>query len=780
MAKLNWGAAGQRFYETGVDRGVLYPNGGPGVAWNGLISVNESPKGGDSKSYYLDGVKYLNLAEAEEYSATIEAYTYPAEFEVCDGTAMHRKGMLVTQQPRQRFGLSYRTMVGNDIEGTDKGYKIHLVYNALAAPTSRSYGTTTNAMEAMTFTWDLTTTPVFLLGQKPSSHIVLDTATAPSELITQVENLLYGTAISAPRLPTPTELVLLFDNYQVLSDKLEVLEKDAIAFLKILQDPPENRFMFFAQSYTDTYTGPVAGTAMNIPGTITVVPSVGIDAAYDTPDWIGRNVTGTWAGVTPIADYEVQVFSRLDVDYHQGTFELLANGTWTSGATTIRAGEKVVKLVRKADQVVVAEKGGTGSVFDDIEVRLYAYLDIAYLLDTVPLSADGSFKGVIDWAGRKVARVYKVSTGEILASTEWSGLSLPRSFVVEPNDPVYNDAIAARCATYDAALVAMAFLDHGELGRAERILDALVTLQNPEGSWYFSYDAFNYSWSDPYIRTGACAFVVMAAIHHRRVTGSTKYQEMAIKGADYLIAQQAPAGSPVAGLVRQGRGRYTSDYVFIDEQQQGAGTEHNLDAWFVFRDLYHQTGLPRFNDAKNQVFDQMMALLWNPRQNRFNQGVEDPAEALDCDSWGGMMLFAAGETLKAEGALSHMETYRVENAVVAKNLDPQHWNFYYENPGPINGYKPYGVGYNNPPTLVWAEGTWGAILAKQRMGFDATLDLISMLRLSETTGKYGGWIQVTYTQAPWPYEFQTWPCAAAAAWAAMTPVGAPGIFPRTP
>ena len=780
MAKLNWGAAGQRFYEAGVDRGVLYPATGPGVAWNGLISVDENPNGGDSKPYYLDGVKYLNLAEDDEYAATIEAYTYPAEFAVCDGTAIHRRGLLVTQQPRQRFGLSYRTMVGNDIKGADQGYKIHLVYNALAAPTSRSYGTTTDTPEAMTFTWDLTATPVFLLGRKPSAHIIIDTAAATPELITEVENLLYGTSISSPRLPTPTELVALFDNYMELSEKLAVLEEDALTFLKILQDPPENRFTLFTQPYTDAYTGPVSGTVTNIPGTITVVPSVGIDAAYDTPGWIGSNVTGTWGGVTPIADYEVQVFSRLDIDYIQGTFELLADGTWTSGDTLIRAGDKVVKLVRKADQVVIAEKGGGGAVFDDIEVRLYNHLDISYLQDTVPLSADGSFEGVIPQAGRKVARVYKVSTGKILASTEWSEQSLPRSFVVEPNDPVYNEAIATRCATYDAALVAMAFLDHGELNRAERILDTLASIQNPEGSWYFTYDAFNHSSSESYIRTGACAFVVMAAIHHRRVTGSMKYQEMAIKGGDYLIDQQAPAGSPLEGLGRQARARYNSDYGFIDEQQQGAGTEHNLDAWFVFRDLYHQTGIPRFNDAKNQVFDQMMALFWNPVQNRFNQGLEDPAEALDCDSWGGMMLLASGETRKAEGALSHMETYRVNNAVVAKNLDPQHWNFHYENPGPIHGYKPYGVGYNNPPTLVWAEGTWGAILFKQRMEVDATKDLNSMLRLSETTGRYGGWIQVTYTQAPWPYEFQTWPAACPAAWAAMTLVGAPGIFPPTP
>lgn len=780
MPTLSWGDAGARTFEAGIDRGVLYPIDGVGVVWNGLINVSERANGGDAQPYYLDGEKYLNLAEAEEYEASIEAFTYPDEFAVCDGTAEVRRGLLVTKQPRQRFGFSYRTKIGNDLAGLEHAYKIHLIYNALASPTDRDYESVSDSTDPLTFNWDITTSPVFLLGKKPTAHIIIDTRTATSALVTEVENMLYGTPTTAPRLPTPAELVTLFDNYLELDEKLTVLEADALTFLKALQDPPENRFMFFTQSYSDAYTGSVSGTTLNIPGTIIVTPSVSIGATFDTPDWVGANVTGTWAGVSPISDYEVQVFCRFDQDYHQGTFELLANGTWTSGSTIIRAGEKIVKLVRKADQVTVAEKGGVGSIFEDIEVRLYTFFDIAYLQDTVPLSADGSFKGDILQPGRKVARVYRVSTGEILASTEWSGQSLPRSFVVEPNDPVYNSAIATRCATYDAALVAMAFMDHGEMGRAERILDSLVAIQNPEGSWYFTYDAFNYSWSDPYIRTGACAFVVMAAIHHRRLTGSTKYQAMAIKGADYLIAQQAPADSMFAGLVRQGRGRYLADYTFIDEQMQGAGTEHNLDAWFVFRDLFSQTGLARFAEARNQVYNQMMALFWNDVQGRFNQGFQDPAEALDCDSWGGMMLLAAGETRKAESSLVHMEIYRINNAVVAKNVDPQHWNFHYENPGPIAGYKPYGVGYNNPPNLVWAEGTWGAILFKQRMGVDATLDLNSMLRLSETTGNYGGWIQVTYTQAPWPYEFQTWPCAAAAAWAAMVLVGAPGIFPRKP
>src|SRR5690606_35515536 len=172
MARVTWDQVGERLYETGVDHGVLYLRNetgdyDTGVAWNGLVSVTESPTGAESNPQYADNIKYLNLVSAEEFGATIEAFTYPEEFAQCDGTAAPAAGVYVGQQPRRTFGLSYRTQVGNDIDGTDHGYKLHLIYGALAAPSEKAYNTINDSPEAITFSWELTTTAVEVPGLKP-------------------------------------------------------------------------------------------------------------------------------------------------------------------------------------------------------------------------------------------------------------------------------------------------------------------------------------------------------------------------------------------------------------------------------------------------------------------------------------------------------------------------------------------------------------------------------------------------------------------------------------
>lgn len=215
MPRLTWGASGERYYETGIDRGVLYPNGDPGVAWNGLTSVVEHPSGGSQRAYYLDGMKYLNLSEPEEFEATINAFTYPAEFGPCDGTSRVHSGMFATQQPRKTFGLSYRTKVGNELN-EDLGYKIHIVYNALAAPSQRSYQTLGKS-SATDFSWDITTKPAMMSGYKQTAHLELDTRLANPGAISEIEDILYGTEAYAPRLPTLAELIVVFDAYAILS-----------------------------------------------------------------------------------------------------------------------------------------------------------------------------------------------------------------------------------------------------------------------------------------------------------------------------------------------------------------------------------------------------------------------------------------------------------------------------------------------------------------------------------------------------------------------------------
>jgi len=217
MTALIWDNVGERYFETGIDRGVFYGTDGLGVAWNGLISVKESPSGGASKPYYIEGVKYLNVPTKKEFAGSIEAYTYPDVFSEYDGWATLPHGLAVDEQPRKPFNLSYRTGVGNDTEGIEHGYKIHLVYNVLASPSAAEYNTLGEDLEPSTFSWNFTTTPIRppsgLL--RPISHVVIDSKkTNPTQLLF-IEQYLYGTDSRPPTLPTLDELFSLFENPMV-------------------------------------------------------------------------------------------------------------------------------------------------------------------------------------------------------------------------------------------------------------------------------------------------------------------------------------------------------------------------------------------------------------------------------------------------------------------------------------------------------------------------------------------------------------------------------------
>jgi hypothetical protein len=215
MAALTWDQVGERFYETGVDHGVLYlPDTAgiynTGVAWNGLTTVTESPSGAEASAQYADNIKYLNLISAEEFGATLEAFTYPDEFAECDGTALPSPGVAVGQQGRKLFGLSYRTRKGNDVEGTDLGYKLHLVYGCQAAPSEKAYATINDSPEAIAFSWEITTTPVPVTGYKPTSLIVVDSTIVDAADLTALETLLYGNGATEAALPTPDAVIALF------------------------------------------------------------------------------------------------------------------------------------------------------------------------------------------------------------------------------------------------------------------------------------------------------------------------------------------------------------------------------------------------------------------------------------------------------------------------------------------------------------------------------------------------------------------------------------------
>lgn len=216
--KLVWDQVGERLYETGTKKGVLYPIGDEGkypkgFAWNGLTAITESPSGAEASPLYADDIKYLNLISAEEFGGTIEAYTYPDEFAECDGSAEVADGVMIGQQTRKMFGLSYVTTLGNDTQSNDYGYKLHLVWGAQASPSERSYATINDSPEAITFSWEFTTTQVEIttkIGDKtfrPISNLTIDSTKADKEKLKQLEDILYGTEDNEPRLPLPDEVI---------------------------------------------------------------------------------------------------------------------------------------------------------------------------------------------------------------------------------------------------------------------------------------------------------------------------------------------------------------------------------------------------------------------------------------------------------------------------------------------------------------------------------------------------------------------------------------------
>ena len=214
MAKLVWDEVGKRTYETGVDKGVLYVQDdegayGKGVAWNGLTAVNESPSGAEPTALYADNTKYLELTSKEEYGATIEAYTYPDEFEACDGSAEVGTGVVIGQQSRKVFGLCYRTVKGNDVKNNDYGYKIHLVYGCKAKPAQKNYQTINDSPEAITFSWEVSTTPVEVEGFKPTATVTIDSTKVTAEKLKSIEEALYGTESVEPKLLLPNEIVAI-------------------------------------------------------------------------------------------------------------------------------------------------------------------------------------------------------------------------------------------------------------------------------------------------------------------------------------------------------------------------------------------------------------------------------------------------------------------------------------------------------------------------------------------------------------------------------------------
>jgi hypothetical protein len=283
MAELVWDQVGQRFYETGVDHGVLYiPDGSGaytnGVAWNGLVSVSEAPSGAEANAQYADNIKYLNLFSAEEFGATIEAFTYPDEFAQFDGLGVPTPGVMIGQQSRRGFGLSYRTKVGNDIDGDDAGYKLHLVYGCQASPSEKAYNTINDSPEPITFSWEVTTTPVAVPGMKPTSIITVDSTKVDPDALAALEGLLHGTAGTDPSLPLPATVISLFEGTVTVVNATEPAYDDATDTITI---PAVTGVTYYIDGEPQT-AGPVVITEDTV---VTARADDGYTLAPGDDDW---------------------------------------------------------------------------------------------------------------------------------------------------------------------------------------------------------------------------------------------------------------------------------------------------------------------------------------------------------------------------------------------------------------------------------------------------------------------------------------------------------------
>lgn len=264
MAVLTWDEVGDRLYETGVDHGVLYiPDESGvydnGVAWNGLVTVTETPSGAEANPQYADNIKYLNLYSAEEFGATIEAFTYPDEFAVFDGIAYPEAGVAVAQQARRTFGLSYRTLIGNDIDGTDYGYKLHLLYGLTASPSEKAYTTINDSPEAITFSWEVSSLPVPVTDLRPTSVITIDSTKVDASALAALEDLLYGDVSNDPSLPSPDEVIAIFAGTALATNVVVAGDVDSIDITGTTTN-----YLFTVEAWDgDEYVAVVGGTAVN-------------------------------------------------------------------------------------------------------------------------------------------------------------------------------------------------------------------------------------------------------------------------------------------------------------------------------------------------------------------------------------------------------------------------------------------------------------------------------------------------------------------------------------
>lgn len=496
--------------------------------------------------------------------------------------------------------------------------------------------------------------------------------------------------------------------------------------------------------------------------TLSDVPYINVDGDY-LSGYSGE-ISGTWSNLQNYSNYTIKVFDETDAKYEIGTASLRPDGTWTVGEKVIH-GKIYITLVDE-NNVVIAKSSKTPlkKIINEYEVWVYSVSDIPYLQTKLPISADGTF--TTDNAkdnfrireGKKEVRLVRISDQKIFGSTEMPKLNLIRSYNVPIDDPVNALGIDRRSWIYDNALAVFAFSMSGDQSRASSILSTLSQLQNGDGSLAFSYDVFTGP-LDERKRSGSIAWVGDSAVKYEETFGDSSYRNLAVSIAEYLLTQQDKSTGSIKG------GPDVNWY----------STEHNIDAYFFFRNLGNLNGNSRYLKTASSIEHALLTYHWNASEKRFNQGINDPAAALDTNSWGSIFLEAIGRDDLAKTATDYLKNFEVNNVSMNLSENEDSYNMSFESNSNISGYKPYGNGYSDAPNVVWSEGTWGVINLFLRQGKDVSTLINSMFAMQNADPE-GGLVYTNKGYAPFPYEFHVWPSVAGTAWQYITLKNPKGIW----
>ncbi len=548
----------------------------------------------------------------------------------------------------------------------------------------------------------------------------------------------------------------------------------SLSWLKKQFDPPVYPSKLeLSDEYSYEYTGPVSGKVdiSTLPNSSTKKVTY-IQTNNKYVQGYSGDVSGIWGNIEDPNKYNIIVYDRTDMNYEIAKVSLNSNGTWTAGELTFH-GTPIISLVDQDGKIIAyASDTPISEIINEYEVWIYSVSDIPYLQVKVPISTDGSFstekrtnilgldietyKGVKE--GEKIARIVRTSDEKVFGSTEVPKYKLIRSYNVPIDDPVNTLGIDRRSWIYDDALAIMAFSMAGDRGRASSILSTLSNLQNSDGSLAFSYDVYSGP-LDERKRSGSIAWVGDAAIKYEETFGDSTYRSLALRIANYLLSQQDKSTGSIKG------GPDVNWY----------STEHNIDSYFFFRNLGRLTGNTKYISAANKIQNALLTYHWNHNEKRFNQGINDPADALDTNSWGSIFLEAIGREDLSKTATEYLKRFEVNNVPMNLSSNEDNYNMTYQSNTLISGYKPYGNGYQDAPNIVWSEGTWGVINLFLRQGKNVGSLMNSMFALQNADPE-GGLVYTNSGYAPFPYEFHVWPSVAGTAWQYITLKNPRGIW----